>query len=620
MRLKSLQIQNFRSIDTFSINLRDFTSLIGPNNSGKSSLLRAIEIFLNQETPELEEWRKNHEKEPIIIEGVFDEIQEWERDTPGISGLVHNNEIRLRCKSNQIETPNGDIKASTPQYEAFTQEITITGWSDKLSEASQDIQDIASSLNFNGTNWRNSANKERARQVIRETRPDLMTIGAERWSSDSISINAALKQALPQAVLIEAVRDASEDAKPAAKTPFGLLMNKLVFPAIQKSDEYKQFIGAVQALDAKIRGNGVEKFETVKKLEQDIHDRMSSIIESKAIVTLDTPDTEKFIGGSAKIKIDDGIETPIHLQGHGVQRSLIFALIEVLAKQDSMVKSNSDAQATPEGATPTDSKQRATILLFEEPELYIHPHLMRRLQQSLQDISKSQNWQVIISTHSPFLVDVATDPLSLVILRREKSSLSPVAIQLESDPFNDEASKHDREALRAALDFHPTVTEAFFAQKVVLVEGDTEVAVLRHEKHLLPLAKIDKGKIDTTTIVSCGGKWTIPGMARLLSKFKIPFRVIHDLDRKDLTDEEIKILPDTKPLHPYNVNARIAQFVTAENIYAVDDTFEHLLGKSETTSDKPYKAWKAVRDLCKDVTDLDHAPKLKEVVEFAFNW
>jgi putative ATP-dependent endonuclease of OLD family len=461
MRLKSLQIQNFRSIDTFSINLRDFTSLIGPNNSGKSSLLRAIEIFLNQETPELEEWRKNHEKEPIIIEGVFDEIQEWERDTPGISGLVHNNEIRLRCKSNQIETPNGDIKASTPQYEAFTQEITITGWSDKLSEASQDIQDIASSLNFNGTNWRNSANKERARQVIRETRPDLMTIGAERWSSDSISINAALKQALPQAVLIEAVRDASEDAKPAAKTPFGLLMNKLVFPAIQKSDEYKQFIGAVQALDAKIRGNGVEKFETVKKLEQDIHDRMSSIIESKAIVTLDTPDTEKFIGGSAKIKIDDGIETPIHLQGHGVQRSLIFALIEVLAKQDSMVKSNSDAQATPEGATPTDSKQRATILLFEEPELYIHPHLMRRLQQSLQDISKSQNWQVIISTHSPFLVDVATDPLSLVILRREKSSLSPVAIQLESDPFNDEASKHDREALRAALDFHPTVTEAF---------------------------------------------------------------------------------------------------------------------------------------------------------------
>ena len=620
MRLKSLQIQNFRSIDKFSINLRDFTSLIGPNNSGKSSLLRAIEIFLNQETPELEEWRKNHEKEPIIIEGVFDEIQEWERDTSGISGLVHNNEIRLRCKSNQIETPNGDIKASTPQYEAFTQEITIIGWSDKLSEASQDIQDIASSLNFNGTNWRNSANKERARQVIRETRPDLMTIGAERWSSDSISINAALKQALPQAVLIEAVRDASEDAKPAAKTPFGLLMNKLVFPAIQKSDEYKQFIGAVQALDAKIRGNGVEKFETVKKLEQDIHDRMSSIIESKAIVTLDTPDTEKFIGGSAKIKIDDGIETPIHLQGHGVQRSLIFALIEVLAKQDSMVKPNSDTQATPEGATPPDSKQRATILLFEEPELYIHPHLMRRLQQSLQDISESQNWQVIISTHSPFLVDVATDPLSLVILRREKSSLSPVAIQLESDPFNDEASKHDREALRAALDFHPTVTEAFFAQKVVLVEGDTEVAVLRHEKHLLPLAKIDKGKIDTTTIVSCGGKWTIPGMARLLSKFKIPFRVIHDLDRKDLTDEEIKILPDTKPLHPYNVNARIAQFVAAENIYAVDDTFEHLLGKSETTSDKPYKAWKAVRDLCKDVTDLDHAPKLKEVVEFAFNW
>jgi hypothetical protein len=575
---------------------------------------------LNIETPELEEWRKGHEEEPIIIEGIFDEIQEWERDTPGISGLVHNNEIRLRCKSIQVANPNGETKASTPQYEAFTQEISITGWHEKLGEASQDIQAIAAGLSINGTGWRGAANKERVRQVIRETRPDLISIGAERWSSDSISINAALKQALPQAVLIQAVRDASEDAKPAAKTPFGLLMNKLVFPAIQKSDEYKQFVGAVQALDAKIRGNGVEKFETVKKLENDIHDRMSSIIESKAIVTLDPPDTEKFIGGSAKIKIDDGIETPIHLQGHGVQRSLIFALIEVLAKQDSMIKPATDAQETPEGTTPPEAKQRATILLFEEPELYIHPHLMRRLQQSLQDISKSQNWQVIISTHSPFLVDVATDPLSLVILRREKSSLSPKAIQLEKDPFDDNESKHDREALRAALDFHPTVTEAFFAQKVVLVEGDTEVAVLRHEKHLLPLANIDKSKIDTTTIVSCGGKWTILGMARLLSKFQIPFRVIHDLDRKDLTDDEIKNLPDTKPLHPYNANARIAQFVDSKNIYAVDDTFEHLLGKSETSSDKPYKAWRAVRDICKDAKDLNHVPKLKEVVEFAFNW
>ena len=127
---------------------------------------------------------------------------------------------------------------------------------------------------------------------------------------------------------------------------------------------------------------------------------MSKIIKTSAIITLETPDTDKFLSQGATIKLNDGTETPIKLQGHGVQRSLIFSLIEVMAELEST------NEEMPENV-------KSTIILFEEPELYLHPHLMRRLKDALLDISKKHGWQIIISTHSPFLINVVDNPKSL---------------------------------------------------------------------------------------------------------------------------------------------------------------------------------------------------------------
>ena len=97
MRLKWVSIQNFRCIHERTVNLRDYTSLIGPNNAGKSSLLRAIQLLLDpEEKPEPEEWRKGFEHEPIVLEGCFEELQSWEKALPGLSSLICDGEIRLR--------------------------------------------------------------------------------------------------------------------------------------------------------------------------------------------------------------------------------------------------------------------------------------------------------------------------------------------------------------------------------------------------------------------------------------------------------------------------------------------------------------------------------------------
>lgn len=614
MRLNYIKIQNFRSIKECELYLRDFTSLIGPNNAGKSTVLYAIAYFLNNTKPDLEDWHKQDKNqpvdEPIIIEGRFEEIQEWERNVSGVAGIVQNNQIHLRLVASRDE----ENKVTT-KYEAFIQQEQIQGWSSKWSELDADIKQVAQDLGLEGKDWKTDSNKERVRQKLRDTRKELITVGESIWTDENISIAAALKQAIPQGHIIPAVKDASADTKSTATSSFGILLKEVIVPAIEASGEYETFMKAANALAAKLRGKDEEQIEQIKQLTAELSQRMSSIIETKVIFSLDPPDTNKFLGSSTTIKLDDGIETPISLQGNGVQRSLIFALIEYIAKREAS-KPRTEQMQEAKG-------QRATILLFEEPELYMHPHLMRRLKNALIGISESPNWQVIITTHSPFLLDVANDPASLVIFKRKVDGRTGKLKQLLNDPFTkDTKAKDDRMALRAALDFHPTVTEAFFADRVVLVEGDSEIAILRHQKQLLKLAGIEQNKIDNTTIVSCGGKWTIPAMATLLNEYGIPFRIIHDHDRKGKSDEELKTL---SPIHPYCANERIQQICSIEHIHIVDDKLEDILWEGADTeipsgSDKPFRAWQRVDILCNGYSNLDHAPKLQNMVRFAFDW
>jgi putative ATP-dependent endonuclease of the OLD family len=48
MRIKSVQIQNFRTFEDETINLDSYTCLVGPNGSGKSTVLTALNIFFRE--------------------------------------------------------------------------------------------------------------------------------------------------------------------------------------------------------------------------------------------------------------------------------------------------------------------------------------------------------------------------------------------------------------------------------------------------------------------------------------------------------------------------------------------------------------------------------------------
>ena len=606
MKLSELKIKNFRMYQEERVfNFYDFTSIIGANNCGKSTLLRAIEIFLNQDKPTDSDWSKGFEKEEIVISGIFTDIQDWERDVSGVAGIIQNDQIQLRVRY--------DIGTKKANYEAYLEIESFDGidfncnWKDVSKEISDELKELG--IN-SAADWKTTANKERIKQLLRDRRPEIVSKLDAQWTSENISIDAALKQALPRVEIIPAVRDASDDAKPQAKTTFGKLLNSIIMPAIQKTPEYEELNVAVKKLSKILRSKKEEEtaIPEISKMVEDITNRMTDLVDIKAILDLGNPETEKIIGASAVLRLDDGIETDISYQGHGVQRALIFSLIELIANQNNIVKKEEKDQI------------RATIILYEEPELFLHPHLMRRLKDSLIKISQKHAWQVVISTHSPFLINVVDNPKSL-ILTRKVTEMTPIIHQLTEDPFTDES----KVALRAALDFHPTVAEAFFAKKVVLVEGDTEMAVFKHSNEIYLKFGISHDNFYNTTVVSCGGKWTIPAIALYLNKLAIPYRVIHDCDAKGRTQAELDAIELN--IDPYKANKKILDIVSQENLYVVDDTFEDLLwervdGAKISSKDKPFKSWLKIKEIGdKDEKYInENYAKLKYLFEFVYNW
>lgn len=161
------------------------------------------------------------------------------------------------------------------------------------------------------------------------------------------------------------------------------------------------------------------------------------------------------------------------------------------------------------------------ILLVEEPESFLHPPAIRSAREALYKIAELDNWQVMLTSHSPIFIDVSKPHTT--IIRVEKCESATKIFSTEKANF----SEDERERLQMIRNCHPTINEFFFANKVILVEGDTEQAVFTQVKK------------EDVTILNCRGKANIPMFEKILNHFGMRYVVVHDLDspkakRKDI--------------------------------------------------------------------------------------
>jgi predicted ATPase len=177
------------------------------------------------------------------------------------------------------------------------------------------------------------------------------------------------------------------------------------------------------------------------------------------------------------------------------------------------------------------------ILLVEEPELFLTPQAQRYLYRLLRRFAEGGN-QVLYSTRSAAFVDAAHhDEIVRLDLRRGRGSFR------RTDP----QALTDAERVRLAAQFDHERSEMFFAQTVVLVEGQTERLSLPFIFRALGHDPDAEG----ISVVEVGGKSNLPFAARLLGQLEIPFAIVFDADRGAASaalDAEIRRSAGTAPV------------------------------------------------------------------------
>jgi predicted ATP-dependent endonuclease of OLD family len=161
------------------------------------------------------------------------------------------------------------------------------------------------------------------------------------------------------------------------------------------------------------------------------------------------------------------------------------------------------------------SNLRRFVLLVEEPELYLSPHVQRHLFSVMRKLAHRSN-QILYSTHAPVFLSV--DRIEDLALVRHTNDNGTTLFQPEA--------LAEAEAFRVLSEFDSDRAELFLARAVLLVEGRTEKLTFPFVFEALGIEPDKEGIL----ILECGGKGNIPLFARICNACDIPYVVVHDRD------------------------------------------------------------------------------------------
>jgi putative ATP-dependent endonuclease of OLD family len=361
-------------------------------------------------------------------------------------------------------------------------------------------------------------------------------------------------------LLIPAVRDATDDATEQKGSILTDLMELLVRSSLAEREELRDLRERTQRdynqlMDA-------DRLPELPNLEESLSATLQRFVPN-AGVELDWH-TDKAVEiplPDASVRLEeDGYGCEVSRTGHGLQRAFILTILQhpSVAYRSSASAGDSEAVRasgeTSRGHANVDNHPQAEglemgpnlILGIEEPELYQHPNRQRHWSKVLLQLADGRiagvadRTQVICSTHSPLFIDVERFDQIRVLRKRAGEPGRPKCTSVASAPLGsvardlEESAAVERgtftdETLRPRLRsfMRPEINEAFFADLVLLVEGQEDKAAILAAGSLLDADLESLG----VSVVECGGKPNLDKAIAIVKRLEIPFFVVWDSDK-----------------------------------------------------------------------------------------
>ena len=471
MKIKKIEVENFRLLKTFSIDLENELSLvIGKNNTGKTSILSVLDKFINEKSKfsyddfnidfknELEGLIKSADiPDEFLPKGIKLKIYIEYNDTDDLSNVSRvlmdldpdNNNIVLGFEYTVIYDDFFKIKADYAVFEASEKAKNVK----KKEYKPRELKDfLKQNLEAYFKIHKFSFEYDTATNKITETKP-----------IDLISENINLKDII-SFKYISARRDVTNKEKENTLSKQTSSLYKKKEDSSDKTQATEDFKDQLSETDSTLSDIYKDLFKDVIKKVQDFGGVKLNDTDIAIISTLQH--RELLEGNTTVVYTHDDHKLPEHYNGLGYMNliSMIFE-IEILVQD---FKKDKDKK-------PAD----INLLIIEEPEAHTHPQMqyvfIKNIKKLLgegikRDDGINRPLQYIITTHSSHIVaDSDFDDIKYLkaITKNDVTAknLKDLRAQYDADPKQYQFLKQYLTISRA---------EIFFADKAILIEGDTE--------------------------------------------------------------------------------------------------------------------------------------------------
>lgn len=465
MKLKSIIIKGFRCFNEKTIiNINDdFSALIGTNSSGKSACLEAILKILSP----------NYQDRALKKSDFFSDSDE----------SADSKELSIELDFEFDELKNGDNLDAIPIY-----------FRNMVVEIPGGLPFVKICLL---SEWKKSANPDGSieSKIVYLDADNKEKETVHREELDNIRV-----------FYVPAFRDIEKELKYVSGSLIHRIYDLIVWSddkIAELSDKSKELNNLISNYDPVgiinkyIKGNwsNFNLDDRFKEAKLEFSSSELSELLKKSIIS--------FYPGVDKRNFD------ISEFGDGSKSILYFSLVKTLINLEhdpEIMKLNEDIE------TPF-----LTLLLFEEPENHVAPHMFGQLINTINEIVKNDNAQSIITTHSPAIIN-KVDPECIRLFRMNNFSTMVTSIDIPKNEI--ERYKFIKDDFRK----NPFV---YFSKLVIIVEGDSEQYIL---PKFLKLKNLDFDE-KYITIFSLNSRF-VSGAWKLFSNLRIPYLTYIDLDNE----------------------------------------------------------------------------------------